>query len=69
MVAGDGDGDFYMMDAFKTEALLLIFNRNQDPKTRIYGLLQKGQAERGKQDTGIIVQNRNEAEGTFCRQP
>ena len=69
LVAGDGDGDFYMMDAFKTEALLLIFNRNQDPKTRIYGLLQKGQAERGKQDTGIIVQNRNEAEGTFCRQP
>ena len=30
LVAGDSDGDFFMMDAFKDNAVLLVFDRQFD---------------------------------------
>ncbi len=69
LIAGDSDGDFYMMDAFKAEALLLILFRNQTPETRIYSLIRQGVAERGNKDASVIVQCRNEASGLFITEP
>ncbi len=68
LIAGDSDGDFYMMDKFKNESLILIFNRNQSKDTKIYSLLTQGLNERKFPDTNIIVQDRNEEEGLFKRE-
>ena len=65
LVAGDSDGDFCMMDAFKNEALLLILYRNQKPHEKLYPLIQRGLAERNAPDASIIVQHRNEETGLF----
>lgn len=65
LVAGDSDGDFCMMDAFKNEALLLILYRNQKPHEQLYPLIQQGIAECNAFDASIIVQHRDEATGLF----
>ena len=65
LIAGDGDGDFYMMDAFKDEALILIFNRSPKKEAKIYPLLMSGIKERENPETGIIVQHRNNEKGCF----
>ena len=65
LVAGDSDGDFWMMDAFKDEALLLILYRNQTPREKLYPLIQQGFANLNNPDSSIIVQRRNEATGMF----
>ena len=65
LVAGDSDGDFCMMDAFKNEALLLILYRNQKPHEQLYPLIQQGIAECNAPDASIIVQHRDEAAGVF----
>ena len=65
LIAGDSDGDFWMMDAFKNEALLLILYRNQKPHEKLYPLIQRGLAERNAPDASIIVQHRDEATGLF----
>ena len=65
LIAGDGDGDFYMMDAFKDEALILIFNRSPKKEAKIYPLLMSGIKERGNPDARIIVQHRNNEKGCF----
>ena len=65
LVAGDSDGDFWMMDEFKDEALLLILYRNQKPHEQLYPLIRQGIAERNAPDASIIVQHRHEATGLF----
>jgi len=65
LVAGDSDGDFWMMDEFKDEALLLILYRNQKPHEKLYPLIQHGLAERTVPDASIIVQHRDEESGLF----
>ena len=65
LVAGDSDGDFWMMDAFKDEALLLILHRNPKRHEKLYPLIEQGLAERNASDTSIIVQHRDEATGLF----
>ena len=65
LIAGDGDGDFYMMDAFKDEALILIFNRSPKKEAKIYPLLMSGIKERENPDARIIVQHRNNEKGCF----
>ncbi|UTY28218.1 haloacid dehalogenase-like hydrolase [Treponema putidum] len=65
LIAGDGDGDFYMMDAFKNEALILILNRSPKKEAKIYPLLMKGIKERGNPDARIIVQHRDNKKGCF----
>lgn len=68
LVAGDSDGDFFMMDTFKNEALLLILYRNQTPETKLYPLIQQAYAERGNPSASIIVQHRNESTGMLISQ-
>ena len=65
LVAGDSDGDFWMMDTFKDEALLLILYRNQKPHEKLYPLIRQGFAERNVPGASIIVQHRDEATGLF----
>ncbi|UTC65331.1 haloacid dehalogenase-like hydrolase [Treponema sp. OMZ 788] len=65
LIAGDGDGDFFMMDAFKNEALILIFNRSPKKEAKIFPLLMRGIKEREKSETGIIVQHRDNGKGRF----
>ena len=65
LVAGDSDGDFCMMDAFKNEALLLILYRNQKPHEQLYPLIRQGIAECNAPDASIIVQHRDEETGLF----
>lgn len=65
LVAGDSDGDFWMMDAFKDDALLLIFYRNQQPHEKLYPLIKQGLSEVTNPTASIIVQHRNEATGLF----
>lgn len=69
LIAGDSDGDFYMMDAFKADALLLILYRNQAPDTRLYPLILQGYAERENAAAQVIVQHRNESTGMFTAAP
>ena len=65
LVAGDSDGDFWMMDAFKDEALLLILYRNQKPHEKLYPLIERGLVERDTSEASIIVQHRDETTGLF----
>ena len=65
LVAGDSDGDFYMMEAFRDSALLLIFNRYPTAQALIYPLIQAGLAERDNPDSSIIVQHRDHTTGCF----
>lgn len=65
MVAGDSDGDFWMMDAYKNEALILILYRNQKLHEKLYPLIQQGLAERTNPHASVIVQYRNEKTGLF----
>lgn len=65
MVAGDSDGDFWMMETYKHEALLLILYRNQKSHEKLYPLIQQGLAERTNSHASIIVQYRNEKTGLF----
>ena len=67
LVAGDGEGDFCMMDIFQSEALLLILYRNQPPQNKLYPLIRRGFAERNNPCAPIIVQHRNEATGQFLQ--
>ena len=69
LIAGDSDGDFYMMDTFKVDALLLILYRNQAPDTRLYPLILHGYAERENAAAQVIVQHRNESTGMFTAAP
>ena len=69
LVAGDSDGDFWMMDAFKNEALLLILYRNQKPHEKLYPLIRQGLADLNIPNTPIIVQHRDDVTGLFIRKP
>ena len=63
LVAGDSDGDFFMMDAFKDNAVLLVFDRQFDSSTKIFDVVQKGLTERNTQNASVLVQQRNPATG------
>ena len=63
LVAGDSDGDFFMMDAFKDNAVLLVFDRQFDSSTKIFDVVQKGLTERNTQNASVLVQRRNPATG------
>lgn len=67
LIAGDSDGDFYMMDAFKDEAVLLIFDRNPSPQEKIYRFVRQGIEQHGNPAASIIVQTRDERTGVFVR--
>ena len=68
LVAGDSDGDFWMMDAFKNDAVLLILFRNQTPREKLYPLIQQGLAEQNIPKPAILVQHRDETCGLFISQ-
>ena len=68
LVAGDSDGDFWMMDAFKNDAVILILFRNQTPREKLYPLIQQGLAEQNIPKPAILVQHRDETCGLFISQ-
>lgn len=63
LIAGDSDGDFYMMDAYKQDAVLLIFARDPRPDEKIYAFVRQGVTEQGNPNASIIVQQRDESTG------
>lgn len=63
LIAGDSDGDFYMMEAFKEEALVLVFDRSPPDQAKITQFIKKGHAEQGLPDASVIVQRRDESSG------
>lgn len=69
LIAGDGDGDFFMMSEFKNDAVILLFNRKPKPETMIYPFLIKGLEQRKNKTISlegtVLVQNRNDATGEF----
>lgn len=65
LLAGDSDGDVPMMQAYKDDAVLLILDRGFDSSTRIYPLIQLGTAQKNQSNAQILVQHRNETDGTF----
>ncbi|PIE97538.1 MAG: phosphoserine phosphatase [Treponema sp.] len=67
LIAGDSDGDFYMMNEFKDSSLLLIFDKNQSEMTKIYQFIQKGINTREDMNTSIIVQSRDNTTGLFSK--
>lgn len=67
IVAGDSDGDFWMMDAFKAAAVLLILYRNQTPREKLYPFIQQGLSEQNLQNPAVLVQHRDETYGCFIR--
>ena len=67
LIAGDSDGDFCMMNAFKHETLLLILYRDPSPQSNLYPLIQQGLAEKNNPCPSIIVQHRNEETGMFIK--
>lgn len=64
LIAGDSDGDFFMMDAFKDSAMLLIFDRGFDASAKIFNLVRLGLAERNSANASILVQRRNSQSGS-----
>lgn len=65
LIAGDSDGDFFMMDAFKDSAVLLIFDRGFDASAKIFEFIQRGLIERNTANASILVQRRNPQTGLF----
>lgn len=63
LIAGDSDGDFYMMEAFQEDALVLVFDRNPPAQAKITRFIQKGRSEQGLVDASVIVQRRDESTG------
>ncbi len=67
LVAGDSDGDFFMMNEFKNDAVILLFNRNPKKEAKIYPFFVKGLEDR-KNNTvsNILIQDRNSETGEFA---
>lgn len=67
LIAGDSDGDYYMMEHFEKTALLLIFNRNPPKNAKISKYLEKGLKlkQENCQNANILVQERNYKTGLF----
>ncbi len=56
LIAGDSDGDFDMMNTYKDDATLLVFNRNFKNR-KISTLVEEGLKNREKSDSKILVQD------------
>ncbi len=68
LIAGDSDGDFFMINEFKHDATVLLFNRNPSPTAKIYAFLLHGLDERKNDEITyptVLVQNRNDRTGEF----
>ncbi len=65
LIAGDSDGDYYMMDAFKDDALLLILDKNLSSDNKIYSMIQEAKNSRGDISTRVILQPRSLSTGIF----
>ncbi|WP_024752225.1 haloacid dehalogenase-like hydrolase [Treponema phagedenis] len=58
LIAGDSDGDFYMMNEYKHNALLLIFDCNRSTDSKIRTLIRDAE-----KNNHILVQKRNPQTG------
>lgn len=67
LIAGDSDGDFFMMDEFKNDSVILIINTNPKQTAKIYPFVTKGlEDQKNNCVYNILVQAKNNATGCFC---
>ncbi len=67
IVAGDSDGDFYMMNEYKDEALILIMGRKKALKDKISVFIEEAKQSYSNDLPRCLFQPRDESIGCFSK--
>ncbi len=68
LVAGDSDGDFYMMDSYKDDAVILIMERKAALKDKISIFIEEAKKSRSSSSPNCLFQARDEIKGSFTNE-
>ncbi len=65
LIAGDSDGDFYMMDKYKDEAVIMLLDREKAPKKKISAFIEEAKKSVSNESPKFLFQPRDESLGYF----